>query len=63
MGSFEQAVVSNVTDAVVNGHYALSLEPYLGESSTWPGVYTSDPATNRCATLHVPSQLLINPIE
>ena len=43
-------VVSNVTDAVVNGHYALSLEPYLGESSTWPGVYTSDPATNRCAT-------------
>ena len=43
-------VVSNLTDAVVNGHYALSLEPYLGESSTWPGVYTSDPATNRSCT-------------
>jgi hypothetical protein len=40
-------VVSNVTDAVANGHFALSLEPYLGETSTWPGIYTQDPATNR----------------
>ena len=43
-------VVSNLTDALRLGHFALNLEPYLGESSEWPGVYTSDPATNRSCT-------------
>ena len=46
-----KAVVSNLTDALTMGHYALNMEPYLGEGSAWPGGYnTGLPATNRSCT-------------